>query len=123
MTKWLMLLTAGLLAGPVNAAPAPDAAPAPGISANGEGSWEMICHIVADGDQLDRILGRDRSSYSNPKMQRASCSYKSPSTAPLVITITGTTACPFKGVSADACTLTVPKGRAGSFELKVVVAR
>lgn len=115
-----VLLIAGSLAGPGTAMAAPDVAPT--ISASGQGSWEMICHIAA-GDQSDRILGPDRSSYSSPKLQRASCSYKGASGGPLVITITGPTACPFKGASADACMLSVPKGRAGSFELNVRPAR
>lgn len=117
----VVLLIAGSLAGPGAAMAAPDVVPT--ISASGQGSWEMICHIVADGDQSDRILGPDRSSYSSPKLQRASCSYKGASGGPLVITITGAAACPFKGASADACTLSVPRGRAGSFELKVKPAR
>jgi len=117
----VVLLIAGSLAGPSAAMAAPGTAPT--ISASGQGSWEMICHIVAGGDQSDHILGPDRSSYSSPKLQSASCSYKGASGGPLVITITGTTACPFKDASADACTLTVPKGRAGSFELKVKPAR
>jgi hypothetical protein len=121
MTKWLMLLAAGLVASPVNAADAASAPPS--ISASGQGNWEMICHIVANGDQQVRVLGPDHSIYSDAKMQRASCDYKNTTSAPLVITIAGAPACPFKDASADACSLTVAKGRAGSFDLKVKVAR
>jgi hypothetical protein len=121
MRKWMMLLAVGLVANPLNAAE-PASTP-PSISARGQGNWEMICNIVADGDQLVRVLGPDRNAYSDPKMQRASCDYKNAAVAPLIIVIAGTAACPFKDASADACALTVPKGRAGSFELKVKIAR
>jgi len=121
MTKWLLLLAAGLVASPVNAAD--EVGTPPSISAHGQGNWEMICHIVANGDQLVRVLGPDHSIYSDAKMQRASCDYKNTTSAPLVITIAGAPACPVKDASADACSLTVPKGRAGSFDLKVKVAR
>jgi len=121
MKNLLMLMAASVLAGQIPAAEAQGAPPS--ISASGQGDWEMICHLVTGGDQSDAILGPDRSSYSNPRLQRASCTYKSPSSAPLVITISGAGGCPFKGVNADACVLTTSKGRAGSFELKVKAAR
>lgn len=121
MTKWLILLATGLVASPVNAADTVNTPPS--ISAHGQGNWEMICHIVTNGDQLMRILGPDKNTYSDAKMQHASCDYKNATLTPLVITIAGVPACPFKGASADECSLTVPKGRAGSFDLKVKVAR
>jgi len=114
-------MTAGVMVGQVPLAHAQIAAPT--ISATGQGDWEMICHFVAGGEQSDVILGPQRGIYSNPQLQHASCTYKGPSSASLVITISGAGDCPFKGVSADACMLTSPKGRAGSFELKVKAAR
>ena len=121
MKNWTLLFVAGSLAGPISNAEAQVVTPS--ISATGQGSWEMLCHIVADGEQSDRFLGPNRSSYSNPKLQRAECSYKAPQAAPLVITIAGSATCPFKGASADACTLTEIKGRAGKFELKFKAGR
>lgn len=121
MKKWTMLLAVGLLAGSASATAAPDAAP--GIAVAGTGNWEMICHVVADGDQQDIILDEGRHAYSHPKLQRASCDYKNSMAGPLEITVVPATACPFKGASADACSLTVPKGRAGAFELRIKGAR
>jgi hypothetical protein len=120
MTKWLILLATALVANPVNAADAVSTQPS--ISAHGQGNWEMICHIVANGDQQVRVLGPDHNTYADSKMQRASCDYKNTTSAPLVITIAGVSACPFKDASSDSCALTVAKGRAGSFNLKVKIA-
>lgn len=117
MMKSVTLMGSMALLAPVNVAAAPDAVPT--ISATGDGAWEMICHVVAGGDQLVRVLSADRHVYADPKMQRASCEYRNSQRGPLTISISGANTCPFKGASAEACTISVPSGRAGSFELRV----
>lgn len=95
------------------------------ISAQGDGSWEIICHVLLPGgDQATPILGPGRSSYANREMRGASCDVRNGTKGPLVVTISAPAmACPFKGASADACEQTFTKGRAGSFELKARKAR
>lgn len=115
MKNWI-LLAAGLIAGSANAMEA--GAPAPGISIAGEGSWELICRAIGGGEQNSIILNGNRRVYSNANMHRISYNYKNGSVAPLVISASAAGTCPFKGASAEACALTVPKGRSGSFEIK-----
>lgn len=95
------------------------------ISAQGDGSWEIICHVgLPGGDLATPILGPGRSSYSSRELRRASCDVKNGGKGPLVVTITAPAmACPFKAATADACQQTFAKGRAGSFELKAKSTR
>jgi len=95
------------------------------ISARGDGSWEIICHVVRPGgDTATPILSPGRSSYSDRELRRASCDVRNAAKGPLVVTISAPAmACPFKSAVADACEQTFAKGRAGSFELKAKSAR
>lgn len=97
----------------------------PTISARGDGSWEIICHVLLPGgDQATPILSPGRSSYANREMRGASCDVRNGTKGPLVVTISAPAmACPFKGASADACEQSFAKGRAGSFELKTKSTR
>jgi len=115
MKIWMAALVSSLLAGPVCAA---DEA-TPGFSGQGEGGWEMLCHAGAGVDDQVVILKPERSAYANPKMTRASCSYKASAKGDLVVSVVAASTCPFKGASESACAVTVPKGRAGSFAFKV----
>ena len=118
MKTLLMIFAATVLAGPVNAADAPVAVST--LSATGEGSWEIICHVVKPGgEQVVRILNAEQSRYSDASLLRASCDVKNANRAPLVISLSAPAMkCPFKAGDTDACEQTFAKGRAGSFELR-----
>lgn len=114
----LMLLAAGLVAGAATAASA-----APGLSAKGDGRWEVQCKVVADGEAKTVILAPDTAAYAHPKLTRASCDYHASSAGDLAISVTEVAACPFPGASAGACTLTAPKGKRGTFSFRTAPAR
>lgn len=119
MRNWnLLLLTAALVAGPVWAVDSPSNVST--ISAAGEGSWEMICHVsTGGGEDSPRILNPGRSSFSLAEMRSASCSFTKQGKKALTISIDSPTfLCPFKSAAADACKQTFEKGAAGSFDLK-----
>ena len=115
--KLKVLMVAAVLASPVFALD--NTSVVPGFSARGEGNWEVICHVVAAGEQSDVILDSGRTRYASPKLSKGSCSYHASAKGDLAITITGTAICPFKGGTAEACSITVPKHRRGSFDFKV----
>jgi hypothetical protein len=114
----MMLLAAGLFTGAATAATA-----APGLSAKGDGRWEVQCRTVADGEAKTVILAPDTSAYAHPKLVRASCDYRASASGELTISVIGASACPFAGASAEACTLTAPKSKRGSFSFKTAPAR
>lgn len=114
---WKVLLAAGALVSP--AFGADSASVVPGFSGQGAGDWEMICHVLADGDQSNVILSSSRPRYANKTLKTASCDYHASGKGELVVTITAAAKCPFKGATEDACTTTVPQRRAGSFAFRV----
>lgn len=118
MLKMGMLAATAFLAQPLYAA---DVADTVTLSVTGEGNWEMICHaILRGGDQVDRILGGDRNSYSGVGVRRLSCELKNNIKGPLVVHLVAPPAsCPFKGAAEGACEKTFAKGAAGSFEMKI----
>lgn len=111
-----VVLAAGVLVSPAFAADSADVVP--GFSAQGAGDWEMICHVLADGDQSNVIVSPSRPRYANKTLRTVSCDYHAGGKGELVITITGAAKCPFKGATEDACLITVPQRRAGSFEFR-----
>src|SRR3569623_856710 len=117
IAMWKLLLVSGLLASPAFAQVGASAVP--GFSAQGPGNWEMICHVLADGDQNSVILSSSRPGYANKALKTASCDYHASGKGDLVLTITGAAKCPLKGATDEACTITVPRQRAGSFSFKV----
>ena len=117
----LMLLAATLLAGHAHAADS--SVSAPGLSATGGGAWEAICHVLANGEQKSVILNTQHSGYSDPRLTRAECSYRAGLQSELVVTVAGAETCPFAGASAEACTLSAPKGKRGSFTFRASQAR
>lgn len=120
--KFSIALTAlALLAPPTNAQDAPAAAP--GFSVKADGNWEMICHVLSDGDQLNVVLNSGRTGYSHPRLVRASCESTGHAKGDIVISIIGAAKCPFKGASEEACTLTAPKGRLIAFEFRTKAPR
>ena len=117
MKTWVILLATGLLAGSAQAADVPGVIP--GLSAKGEGSWEIICQVYGGGEQKGVIIDSHGSSYADPRLTRAECDYRASPASDLMVSLTGAQTCPFAGAPADSCSLTVPKGKRGSFVLKV----
>lgn len=119
MRNWnLLLLTAALAAGAAWAADTPTTIST--VSATGDGSWEILCHVNAGGgDNAIRILNKNRPGFSIPGMRGASCSFTKPGKNALTISIeSAALLCPFKSAAPDACTQTFEKGAAGSFNIK-----
>ena len=113
----LMMAAVVLSAGPTYAAES--GGPTPGFSGQGEGKWEMLCHAGMGQEEQIVILGPDKNAYANAHLTRASCTYKAGLAGDLVISVATPSACPLKGAAEGSCTVTVPRGRAGSFELRV----
>lgn len=112
-----VLLAVAVLASPVVAGD--NSSVNPGFSAQGDGNWEVICHVLADGKQSDVILGSGRVQYGNRALSKASCNYHASAKGDLVITVIAAAKCPFKGETVETCSITVPKLRRGSFDFKV----
>lgn len=121
MKVWAIALAVGVLATAAHAAETPNVAP--GFSVKGEGRWQMLCHVLADGENQTVILESGRTSYSNAKMTRSECDYRAGSAGDLLISVVGVEACPFAGAAPEACTMTAPKGKAGSFKFQSRKAR
>jgi len=119
MLNWnMLLLTAALAATPASAVDAPTNVST--VSATGEGSWEVICHVgTVGGEDSPWILNNRRTSFSVAGARAASCAFTKPSRSALTISIESTTLlCPFKSAAPDACKQTFEKGAAGSFDIK-----
>jgi hypothetical protein len=117
MKIWAALAATALLTGTAHAADAPS------LSAKGDGNWEMLCHVVSNGETKPTILGPDRPAYADARLTRGECAYHATAKGDLTVSLVGAGACPFAGAAADACTLTVPKGKRGSFKFRVGTAR
>lgn len=112
-----VLLAAAVLAAPAIAED--NSSVVPGFFAQGEGNWEVICHVVESGKQSDVVLGSGRVRFASRALTKASCNYHASAKGDLTITITGATKCPFKGATVEACSVTAPKHRRGTFDFKV----
>lgn len=124
MRNWnKLLLAAALAAGPAGAVDAPTTITT--VSATGEGSWEIICHVSAGGGgDSPRILNNGRTSFSAADVRGASCSFTKSSRSALTISIeSATLLCPFKSAAPDTCRQTFEKGGAGSFDIKLKAGR
>lgn len=117
MKAWIALLMAGALVGSAYAADTSDAPP--GISAKGDGRWEVLCHAYVKGEMRTAILRPGQTRYSDPRMVRAECSYRAGSEGTLTATVAGADTCPFSESSAEACAITVSAGQGGSFKFRV----
>lgn len=114
----LMLATAGVIAASGFTAEA-----APGFSATGEGSWELLCQVFTNGEAKTVILSPSTTAYAHPKLTRGSCGYRASPQGDLTISVTDVSACPFAGAPVDACKLAAPKGKRGSFKFQAAPAR
>jgi len=112
MKIWAALAATALLAGGAQAADIPS------LSAKGDGNWEMLCHVVSNGESKATILGPDRPAYSDPRLTRGDCTYHATAKGDLTVSLVGVAACPFAGAAAEACTVTVAKGKRGSFKFR-----
>jgi hypothetical protein len=122
MNKILALATLALIAGP--AAAQDSASNIPGFAVKGEGSWELICHVVARGEEQPAIvLNARRSSYYNPALLHADCGSTSSASSDLAVSIIGAKKCPFKGGSSDACSTSIQKGHPVQFEFSAKSTR
>lgn len=111
------LAVTALLAGTAHAAEVPS------VSAQGDGKWDMLCHVLADGELKTTILGPDRLAFADPRLKRGDCTYHATTKGGLTVSLVGAETCPFAGTAAGACTLAVPAGKRGSFKFNVGPAR
>lgn len=118
---FLLLATAALGTSTANAGAlaSPPSTPLPvEITASGDGTWYVRCDIERDLGQGLRELTKDRPSYRDDHMHRATCHYASNKKG-LTIKIVGAGwACPFKGAAEGDCTLTDNKLGSGQFRIE-----
>ena len=116
----LLFAAAALLAGPVQAQ---GAGPTAGVSAKGDGLWEILCEYVADGELKTAILDASVTGFASPKLARMECRYRASANGDLTISVVGAESCPFAGAPAGACNLTVPKSGRGRLKFTVAKTR
>lgn len=87
-----------------------------GVSAKGEGPWEVLCQGIVRGNMKYFQLDQNHGAFSEPRLASAECKYRAASAGALAISVTGPQECPFSGASADACTITMDAGKSGSFK-------
>lgn len=111
MKNAIVMILAGVIATPVTAQPATT-----GLTVQGNGAWEMICHVTRGSDVQTQLL-----DFRNPSLSgfsRVSCDQTGGSRGPLVVSVAGPAACPFKVASGAACRQTFTSGRSGSFAIR-----
>lgn len=113
MKMFALALGAAALAAPAVAQPATT------LAVKASGGWEMICHVAArSGEPQVVILDAGRSSLSNGDYRNISCEQTGSARGPMVVSISGPAACPFKGAAEGRCEQSSASGRVGSFVVK-----
>lgn len=95
----------------------------PGFSVKGDGSWEMICHVVRNGEQQTLVMNARKGDLFDARLARAECASSRPAQGELTISVVGAAKCPFKDGTEQACSTSVPKGRPVSFAFKANAQR